>query len=120
MTSLPKPTEAELEILGVLWRLGPSSVRAVHEALVDRGTRPTTTLKLMQIMTEKGLIQRDGSTRPQRFRTREPAERTRRRLLGALIDQAFGGSAAALVQQALSQGDIDPSEREAIRRLLGR
>lgn len=118
-TIAPRPTEAELEILRVLWQLGPSTVRDVHNALSQRGTGYTTTLKLLQIMDEKGLVTRDLKARPQRWRAREAQAATQRRLLGALIDKAFGGSAAALVQQALSLESLDDGQRAEIRRLLG-
>ena len=116
---LPRPTEAELEILGVLWQRGPSTVREVHDRL-SRG-RPlgyTTVLKLLQIMAEKGLVARDERQRAHIYAASSPAEHTQRQLVGDLLDRAFGGSAAGLVQQALSSKKASPEEIARIRKLL--
>ncbi|MBN2583261.1 MAG: BlaI/MecI/CopY family transcriptional regulator [Planctomycetes bacterium] len=113
------PTEGELEILGVLWERGPSSAREVHEALSrERPTAATTTLKLMQIMVDKGLLDRDESQRPQVYRAAVTKERTERKLIGNLLARAFDGSAAQLVMRALSAHDATPEELDRIRRLL--
>jgi BlaI family penicillinase repressor len=116
---VPRPTEAELEILGVLWRRGGSTVREVHEELA-RG-RPlgyTTVLKLLQIMAEKGLVRRDESERAHVYAASTPAEQTQRQILGDLLERAFGGSAERLVQQALSSRKASPEEIARIREFL--
>ena len=116
---LPKPTDAELAILRVLWGRGTATVRQVHEAL--SGARPTgytTTLKLLQIMTEKGLVERDDSDRSHVYRARLGEEQTQRQLLQDLLDRAFGGSSARLVMQALSTRRASPDELIQIRQML--
>ena len=113
------PTQAELEILMVLWERGPSTVRQVNEALnLKQQTGHTTTLKFMQIMTEKGLIVRDESIRPQVYRPRLSKEKTQRTLLKDLLKRAFDGSAAQLVLRALSTGNPTEEELAEIRGLL--
>ena len=115
----PRPTDAELSILRVLWRRGPSTVRDVHEELTPHnGTGYTTILKLMQIMTEKGLVVRDESQRAHVYQPSFSEQRTQRQLLTDLTDRAFGGSAARLVMQALSGRRASADELHAIRRLL--
>jgi predicted transcriptional regulator len=117
--SLPRPTDAELAILRVLWDAGPTTVRQVHEAMAsDRDTGYTTTLKLMQIMAEKGLVTRDESSRTHVYAARVSRDRTQRQLVNDLIDRAFGGSAAALVLQALSAQPTSAEELGEIRRLI--
>jgi predicted transcriptional regulator len=117
--SLPRPTDAELAILRVLWDAGPTTVRQVHEAMAgDRDTGYTTTLKLMQIMAEKGLVTRDESARTHVYAARVSRDRTQRQLVNDLIDRAFGGSAAALVLQALSAQPTSAEELGEIRRLI--
>jgi predicted transcriptional regulator len=117
--SLPRPTDAELAILRVLWESGPATVRQVHEAMAgDRDTGYTTTLKLMQIMAEKGLVTRDESSRTHIYAARVSRDRTQRQLVNDLIDRAFGGSAAALVLQALSAQPTSEEELGEIRRLI--
>jgi len=119
MMEKPLPTDAELAILAVLWRLGPSTVRDVHEALrASQDTGYTTVLKLLQIMIQKGLVKRDESQRSHVYRAAVPADRMQKRLVGDLLDKAFSGSAHDLVMRALS---IKPASREelaAIRALL--
>jgi BlaI family penicillinase repressor len=120
---VPKPTEAELSILRVLWERGPSTVREVHEDS-QRGrpsgqaTGYTTVLKLLQIMTEKGLVTRDERTRSHVYRARLSEDTTQRQLVTDLLDRAFGGSAARLVMQALDLSPATPEELKEIRRLL--
>jgi predicted transcriptional regulator len=115
----PRPTGAELAILRVLWERGPSTVRAVHEALADdRATGYTTTLKFLQIMAEKGLVTRDESARTHVYAARRSREDTRRELVSDLVDRAFGGSAAALVMQALSEHPTSPDELRQIQKLI--
>ncbi len=115
----PKPTDAELTILRVLWDRGPSTVRQVHRAMCqDRQTVHTTTLKLMQIMTDKGLLLRDESDRPAVYRPAFTQEKTQRQLLQNLLEKAFYGSTGNLVLRALSARRIPAREREEIRKLL--
>ena len=118
--TVPRPTDAELEILRVLWRRGPSTVRDVHDELSarPRATGYTTVLKLLQIMTEKGLTQRDERERAHVYEARLPQEDTERQLVGDLVDRAFGGSAARLVMQALSGGTASAKDLSDIRRLI--
>ena len=118
---IPRPTDAELAILNVLWERGPSTVRDVHEALsTSQATGYTTVLKLMQIMTEKGLVVRDESQRAHVYEARQSAQRTQRQLLTDLADRAFGGSPAKLVMQALSGRRASVEEMNEIRDLLDR
>ncbi len=115
----PRPTDAELAILRVLWERGPSTVREVHDALsATHDSGYTTVLKLMQIMTDKGLVVRDESQRAHVYSAREGEQKTQRQLLGDLIDRAFGGSPAKLVMQALSASRASAEELDAIRQLL--
>ena len=117
----PRPTEAELSILRVLWEQGPQSVRDVQRILNEsKPTGYTTVLKLLQIMTEKGLVERDETTRPQIYRSRYSQQQTQRQLLGDLLQRAFGGSVKALVMQALAAKKSTPAELEAIEKLLDR
>ena len=116
-----RPTKAELTILRVLWNLGPRSVRDIQGALNEtKATGYTTVLKLLQIMTEKGLVDRDESVRPQIYRARYSEEKTQRQLLGDLIQRAYGGSVKALVMHALSTKRTSPKDLEAIEKLLDR
>ena len=99
----PRPTDAELAILRVLWDRGPSTVRQVHDALAaTQKTGYTTVLKMLQIMIDKGLVVRDETERAHVYGPRLTEQRTQRQLLGDLVDRAFGGSWAKLVLQALS------------------
>ncbi|HUG42033.1 MAG TPA: BlaI/MecI/CopY family transcriptional regulator [Longimicrobiales bacterium] len=115
----PLPTDAELGILHVLWRRGPSTVRQVLEELPrERAVGYTTVLKLLQIMHEKALVERDESERSHRYRAAVGEGATQRRLVGDLIDRGFQGSAARLVLGALSARRTTPEELGEIRRLL--
>ncbi len=119
MPPKPLPTDAELAILTVLWRRGPSTVRDVFESLRDdAGTGYTTVLKLLQIMMAKGLVKRDESQRSHVYRAAASEEQTQKRLVGDLLDRAFGGSAQALVMRALSVKPASDDELAAIRALL--
>jgi predicted transcriptional regulator len=119
--TLPRPTDAELEILRVLWERGPSTVRQVHEALASsRETGYTTTLKLMQIMADKGLVTRDESSRTHVYGARVSRDVTQRQLVRDLLDRAFGGSAGRLVLQALSAVPPSRDELAEIQRLIAR
>ena len=116
-----RPTEAELAILRVLWEGKARSVRAIQQVLnQSRPTGYTTVLKLMQIMTEKGLIERDENQRPQLYRARYSQTDTQRQLVGDLLDRAFGGSVKALVLQALAAKKSSVEELEAMEELLDR
>jgi predicted transcriptional regulator len=115
----PRPTDAELAILRVLWERGPSTVRQVHEALADaRETGYTTTLKLMQIMADKGLVTRNETSRTHVYAAKAGEEQTQQQLVRDLVDRAFGGSAAALVLRALSADDATDEELKEIRKLI--
>src|ERR671919_1065284 len=118
-STTPKPTDGELAILRVLWERGPSTVRQVHEVLSrDRPAVYTTALKLLQIMTEKGLVSRDERDRTHIYHARLSEEQTQRQLVRDLLDRAFGGSASKLVMQALAARRASPEELGEIRRLL--
>jgi predicted transcriptional regulator len=115
----PRPTDAELEILRVIWERGPSTVRQVHESLAtDRDTGYTTTLKLMQIMADKGLVTRDESSRTHVYTARTSQESTQKQLVSDLVQRAFGGSAAELVLRALASHKTSDQELSEIRRLI--
>ena len=115
----PRPTDAELEILKVLWRRGPSTVREVFETLGEtKQTGYTTVLKFMQIMAEKGLVRRDESERAHRYEAAVPEEETQRQLVGDLLQKAFDGSARKLVLHALSADPASAKELAEIRRML--
>ena len=117
--NLPRPTDAELEILKVLWRRGPSTVREVFETLGEaRGTGYTTVLKLMQIMAAKRLVKRDEGERAHRYEAALAEDETQRRLVGELVQKAFDGSAKKLVLQALSSRRATADELAEIRRML--
>lgn len=114
-----KPTEAEFNILGVVWDRAPVTVRQVHDELKQgQDIGYTTVLKLMQIMTEKGLLERDTSVRPQVFWAARPRQQTQKLLLRDLLDRAFRGSPGSLVLQALSLRRSSPEELREIRDLL--
>lgn len=115
----PRPTDAELAILRVLWKRGPSSVRHVHEELSrERPTGYTTVLKLMQIMTEKGLVVRDETQRAHIYHPKVNEQRTQRQLVKDLLDRAFGGDASQMVMQALSSRRASAEELATIREML--
>jgi BlaI family transcriptional regulator, penicillinase repressor len=115
----PRPTDAELAILRVLWQRGASTVRQVHEALSrERPAAYTTTLKMLQIMTEKGLVRRDDRDRTHIYQPKLTEEQTQRQLVRDLLDRAFGGSSSKLVMQALSARRATPEELGEIRKLI--
>ncbi len=119
--AIPRPTDAELTILRVLWERGPSTVREVHDALSStQATGYTTVLKLMQIMTEKGLVVRDESERAHVYEASHTEQRMQRHIVADLVERAFGGSPAKLVLQALSARKASPAELNEIRELLDR
>lgn len=116
---LPKPTDAELEILTVLWSRGPCTVRDIHEVILKRKpTQYTTVLKLLQIMAEKGLVRRDEKQRAHVYEAAGSRESTQKQLAGDLLQRAFNGSAARLVQGALSARKTSKAELDEIRKLL--
>ena len=116
---LKKPTEAELEILRVLWARGPSTVRQVHDTLKE--TKPqayTTVLKLLQIMTDKGLVLRNEEQRAHVYEACRPAEQTKRQLAGDVLERVFDGSASELMMHALAGQDVSGEEIAELRRLI--
>ena len=118
-TKTIKPTESELEILQTLWAKGLATVREVHEDLArTKDVGYTTTLKLMQIMHEKGLVKRDDSMRTHIYQAAVNKEKTQKHLLSKMIDNLFGGSPTQLVIQALGEHKATPEELEKIQALL--
>jgi BlaI family penicillinase repressor len=118
---MPRPTDAELAILNVMWERGPCTVRDVHEELAKtQDSGYTTVLKTMQIMTEKGLVTRDESQRAHVYFAKQSEQRTQRQLLSDLMERAFGGSPTKLVMQALSARKTSAAELTAIREMLDR
>jgi BlaI family transcriptional regulator, penicillinase repressor len=118
-TPAPRPTDAELAILRVLWDRGPSTVRQVHDVLAaERQAAYTTALKLLQIMTEKGLVERDERDRTHIYRARLSEETTQRQLVRDLVDRAFAGSSSKLVMQALATRRASPEELRDIRKAI--
>ena len=116
---LPRPTDAELAILRVLWDQGPCTVRQVHESLsASQVTGYTTVLKLMQIMFDKGLVERDEAQRAHIYSARTSEQKTQRQLIGDLLTRAFQGSTSKLVMQALATQKTSPEEMDEIRSLL--
>ncbi len=112
------PTEAELEILSILWRRGPSTVRNVHEILQrDRTTSMTTTLKILQVMTEKGLASRSNS-RPQLYSAAKPQAKTQSGLLKELVRRAFDGSVRKLMLRAVEESTLSNEELAEIQKLI--
>jgi BlaI family penicillinase repressor len=119
MTKPAKPTDAELAILRVLWNRGPSTVREVHDSMsASRSVAYTTTLKTLQVMTEKGLTVREDHRGLHIYSPRDAEEETLGRLVSDLLDRAFGGSTSKLVIQALASRRASPKELRELRRLL--
>jgi len=117
--ALPRPTDAELEILTVLWSIGPATVRDVFENVSRRRTAQySTILKFMQIMAEKGLVRRDEKQRAHVYEAARPREWTQQQLAGDLLTRAFSGSAKELLIGALSSKKVSPAELAELRRLL--
>jgi BlaI family transcriptional regulator, penicillinase repressor len=115
----PRPTDAELEILTVLWSRGPSTVREVHDVLSQRKvTQYTTVLKFMQIMADKGLVRRDEKERAHVYESSRPREWTQRQLAGDLLERGFAGSAKSLLVGALSARKASPKELAELRKFL--
>ena len=119
MTALPKPTDAELAILRVIWTEGPSTVRQIKDVLHhQRPTLYTTVLKTLQIMTVKGLVRREPHGRLHIYAAAISEQRTQRQLVRDLLDRAFGGSASQLVMQALATTRASAAEMKEVERLL--
>jgi len=115
----PKPTEAELEILNVLWMRGPCTVRDVHEEIgLNKNAQYTTVLKTMQIMAEKHLLRRDERQRAHVYAANKPREWTQKQIAGDLLQRAFGNSARSLLMGALSARKASKDELNSIRQLL--
>ena len=116
-----RPTKLELAILKVLWEKGPRSVREIQGILNEtKETGYTTVLKMLQIMLEKGLVERDETVRPQIYRAKYSQEQTQRHLVSDLLDRAFGGSVKALVMQALAGKKSSAKDLDAMEKLLDR
>jgi BlaI family penicillinase repressor len=116
---LPRPTDGELEILTVLWSRGPATVREIHEVIAKhKPTQYTTVLKTLQIMAEKGLVRRDEKQRAHIYEAASPRESTQKQLAGDLLQRAFNGSAARLMQGALSARKASKTELAELRKVL--
>jgi BlaI family penicillinase repressor len=114
-----RPTEVELQILGILWDCGPSTARTIHNNILEsRETNYSTTVKMLSVMLDKGLVKRDDSTRPQIFRAASTQQRTQTNMLKDLIQKAYDGSMGSLVMQALSSQKATKQELAEIRTLL--
>ncbi|MCA9125673.1 MAG: BlaI/MecI/CopY family transcriptional regulator [Planctomycetales bacterium] len=114
-----QPTEVELQILRALWENGPSTVRAIHEHLVDqRDTTYATTVKMLVVMLDKGLVSRDDSVRPQIYKAAASQSRTQKQMLNNLIKKVYDGSTSSLVLQALSSTKASKEDVAKIRQLL--
>jgi BlaI family penicillinase repressor len=119
MAKQNKPTSAELEILDILWELEQATVREIHEILNRRKpTTYTTVLKFMQIMNEKGLVERDSTSKAHVYRAKQPQEETQRNLVSDLLEKAFRGSALRLVQHVLETKPTSAEELAEIRKMI--
>jgi BlaI family penicillinase repressor len=119
MSNPQKPTTSELEILHVLWERGPSTVRDVHDAISEKKLLGyTTVLKLLQIMTTKGLVRRDEQQRAHVYEACQPAEKTKRQIAADMLQRVFDGSASELMLHALAERRGSKQEIEELRRLL--
>ncbi|HEY1481508.1 MAG TPA: BlaI/MecI/CopY family transcriptional regulator [Candidatus Acidoferrum sp.] len=119
MTNPQKPTVSELEILHVLWERGPSTVREVHETIsAKKPLGYTTVLKLLQIMTSKGLVKRDEQERAHVYEAWQPAEKTKRQIAADMLQRVFDGSASELMLHALAERRSSKQEIAELRRLL--
>ena len=118
---IPNPTPGELEILRVLWRVGPATVRKIQESLpVEKPAGYTTVLKLLQIMTEKGLVRREEENRAHVYEACQSEDQAQRQIVGDVMDRVFGGMAQRLVMHALTERKASPEDLAEIRRLLDR
>ena len=115
----PQPTEVELQILRILWELGPSPVRAIHARLrAEKGTNYSTTVKMLGIMLQKGLVKRDEDAQPHVYRPALTRNKAGKRMLNDLIEKVYEGSSLSLVLQALSSSKATKADLAEIRRLL--
>ena len=114
-----QPTEVEMQILRILWELGPSPVREIHRRLeAAKGTNYSTTVKMLAVMLQKGLVKRDEDAQPHVYRTALTRARTGKRMLDDLIEKVYNGSAMSLVLQALSSGKATKEELDEVRRII--
>jgi predicted transcriptional regulator len=114
-----KVTDAEMEVLNILWHRGPSTVRDVHTVLTSlREIQYTTTLKALQVMTGKGLVKRDEASKAHVYEAAVDREQTQRKLVGDLVNRVFSGSAVGLMAGALSAKKASPEELAELRQLL--
>ena len=116
-----QPTEVELQILRILWQSGGATAREVHNGLAEveeKDTTYSTTVKMLSVMLEKGLVKRDESATPQVYRAAVSQKVTQRKMLGDLIDKVYDGSALSLVLQALASGKASPDELAEVRRMV--
>jgi predicted transcriptional regulator len=116
---LPRPTEAELELLNILWQNGPATVRDLHQAIsVKRAIGYTSVLKLLQIMTDKGLVEREESGKAHIYRPVGTRQQTQSQMVRDISERVFAGSAAALAMHALSTQPVSDQELDELRRLI--
>jgi BlaI family transcriptional regulator, penicillinase repressor len=114
-----QPTEVEMQMLRILWELGPSPVREIHRRLeAAKGTNYSTTVKMLSVMLEKGLVKRDEDSQPHVYRPAVTRAKTGKRMLDDLIEKVYDGSAMSLVLQALSSGKATKEELDQVRRML--
>ncbi len=114
-----QPTEVELQILRILWELGPSPVREIHARLqTEKETNYSTTVKMLSIMLDKGLVKRDENAQPHIYRPVQSREKTGQRMVSDLIEKVYDGAAMSLVLQALAHSKATPAELAEVRRLL--
>jgi BlaI family transcriptional regulator, penicillinase repressor len=114
-----QPTEVEMQTLRILWELGPSPVREIHKRLeAAKGTNYSTTVKMLAVMLQKGLVRRDENAQPHVYRPAMTQAKTGKRMLGDLIEKVYDGSAMSLVLQALSSGMVAKEELDEVRRVL--
>lgn len=114
-----QPTEVELQILRILWQLGPSPVRAIHARLnADKGTNYSTTVKMLSVMLEKGLVKRDETASPHVYRPARSRQSTAKKMLSDLVDKVYDGATMSLVLQALATSKPSKSELDEVRQLL--
>jgi len=114
-----QPTEVELQILRILWQSGGSTAREVHNGLAElKGTTYSTTVKMLSVMLDKGLVKRDESVSPQMYQATVSRKITQKKMLGDLIDKVYDGSALSLVLQALSSGRTSAEELAEVRRMV--
>ena len=115
----PQPTEVEMQILRILWDLGPSPVREIHKRLeADKGTNYSTTVKMLAVMLDKGLVKRDEQAQPHIYKPGISRKNAGRQMIGEIVEKVYEGSAMSLVLQALSSSQATKAERDEVRRLL--